>query len=107
MNRYLRLRADIDIIIDLLAVIMAWWITLPVVLTIILCLGLGSGGTLAGMNTARKTHRGHSSLITLQTAAYQGCVYGASILIGGLFTTMTSLAMLGFLALAVALELRP
>ncbi len=34
--------------IDVLALIMAWWITFTVVMTLIMCLGFGPRGIIAG-----------------------------------------------------------
>ncbi|OGE53457.1 hypothetical protein PENARI_c007G04040 [Penicillium arizonense] len=38
---------------DVLAIITAWWITFSIVITIILCLGFGPGGIVAGLSYSR------------------------------------------------------
>ncbi|KAJ5225382.1 hypothetical protein N7468_006607 [Penicillium chermesinum] len=72
---------------DVLAIITAWWITFTVVVTICLCLGFGSGGIVVG------------SL----AAAFQSFMYGGFTPAGGIFATLTSMAMLGTFLLPVVL----
>ncbi|KAH8123683.1 hypothetical protein ACSS6W_007295 [Trichoderma asperelloides] len=64
---------------DVLAVIMAWAITFTAVCTLILCLGFGPTGIGAGTIAA----------------AFQSYMYGAFTPAGGIFATLTSMAMLG------------
>ncbi|PTB66819.1 hypothetical protein BBK36DRAFT_1198516 [Trichoderma citrinoviride] len=63
----------------ILAVILAWAVTFTAVCTLILCLGFGPIGIGAG---------------TL-AAAFQSWAYGALTPAGGIFATLTSMAMLG------------
>ncbi|EHK50402.1 uncharacterized protein TrAtP1_007488 [Trichoderma atroviride] len=62
-----------------LAVIMAWAVTFTAVCTLILCLGFGPAGIGAGT----------------MAAAFQSFMYGAFTPAGGIFATLTSMAMLG------------
>ncbi|KAJ0421100.1 hypothetical protein BJY00DRAFT_283109 [Aspergillus carlsbadensis] len=64
---------------EVLTVITAWWITFTVVMTILLCLGFGPGGIVAGSIAAW----------------FQGWAYGGFTPAGGVFATLTSMAMLG------------
>ncbi|KAL1585220.1 hypothetical protein WHR41_05767 [Cladosporium halotolerans] len=66
--------------------ITVWWITFTIIITLVLCLGFGPGGVVAG------------SL----AAAFQAWAYGAFTPAGGIFATLTSLGMVGMLAPAVA-----
>lgn len=68
-----------------LAIIFAWWITFTIVCTIIMSLGFGPAGIIAG--TA--------------AAAFQSFMYGGFTPAGGLFATLTSMAMVGTLMPAV------
>ncbi|KAJ0120876.1 uncharacterized protein J7T55_015612 [Diaporthe amygdali] len=65
----------------ILAVVLAWWITFTVICTIILVIGFGPAGVIAG--TA--------------AAAFQSFMYGGFTPAGGLFATLTSMAMVGTL----------
>ncbi|KAJ5080922.1 hypothetical protein N7456_013632, partial [Penicillium angulare] len=65
----------------ILAAITAWWITFTVLVIILLCLGFGPIGILPG------------SL----AAAFQSWMYGGFTPAGGIFATLTSMAMLGLL----------
>ncbi|OTA02512.1 hypothetical protein A9Z42_0029110 [Trichoderma parareesei] len=71
----------------ILAVIITWAITFTFVCTLILCLGFGPIGIGAG---------------TL-AAAFQSWMYGAFTPAGGIFATLTSMAMLGTLMPAASL----
>ncbi|KAL6799966.1 hypothetical protein J3E68DRAFT_397035 [Trichoderma sp. SZMC 28012] len=71
----------------ILAVIMAWAITFTAICTLIICLGFGPVGIGAG---------------TL-AAAFQSYMYGAFTPAGGIFATLTSMAMLGTLMPAAAI----
>ncbi|PON27161.1 hypothetical protein TGAM01_v204110 [Trichoderma gamsii] len=62
-----------------LTIIMAWAITFTAVCTLILCLGFGPAGIGAGTIAA----------------AFQSYMYGAFTPAGGIFATLTSMAMLG------------
>ncbi|KAB8078122.1 hypothetical protein BDV29DRAFT_166927 [Aspergillus leporis] len=64
---------------DVIAPITAWWITFTIVMTIIMTLGFGPSGIVAG------------SL----AAAFQSFMYGGFTPAGGIFATLTSMAMLG------------
>ncbi|OCL09612.1 hypothetical protein AOQ84DRAFT_375681 [Glonium stellatum] len=64
-----------------LAVIIAWSVTFTIVVTLVMCLGFGRGGVIAG------------SL----AAVCQSFMYGAFTPAGGIFATLTSMAMLGTL----------
>ncbi|KAL7792068.1 hypothetical protein V8C37DRAFT_381485 [Trichoderma ceciliae] len=64
-----------------LAVIMAWAVTFTAICTLILCLGFGPAGIGAGTFAA----------------AFQSYMYGAFTPAGGIFATLTSMAMLGTL----------
>lgn len=70
-----------------LAMIFAWWITFTIVCTIIMSLGFGPIGIIPG--TA--------------AAAFQAFMYGGFTPAGGLFATLTSMAMVGTLMPAVLL----
>jgi len=70
-----------------LVLITVWWVTFTIIVTFVLCLGFGPSGVIPG------------SL----AAALQGWAYGAFTPAGGIFATLTSLGMVGFLAPAVAL----
>ncbi|KAL5091328.1 hypothetical protein H0G86_009154 [Trichoderma simmonsii] len=72
---------------QILAIIMAWAITFTAICTLILCLGFGPVGIGAG---------------TL-AAAFQSYMYGAFTPAGGIFATLTSMAMLGSLMPAAAI----
>ncbi|KAJ5673624.1 hypothetical protein N7507_002751 [Penicillium longicatenatum] len=72
---------------DILAVITAWWITFTVVVIIFLCLGFGPVGIVPG------------SL----AAAFQSWMYGGFTPAGGIFATLTSMAMLGLLVPGVVI----
>ncbi|EHK18072.1 uncharacterized protein TRIVIDRAFT_159689, partial [Trichoderma virens Gv29-8] len=72
---------------EILAIIMAWAITFTAMCTLILCLGFGPVGIGAG---------------TL-AAAFQSYMYGAFTPAGGIFATLTSMAMLGTLMPAAAI----
>ncbi|CAG8376290.1 unnamed protein product [Penicillium salamii] len=74
---------------DVLAVITVWWITFFVVMGLIMVLGFGPFGIVIG------------SL----AAGFQSFMYGGFTPAGGIFATLTSMAMLGTLrpaALAIA-----
>ncbi|PYH94032.1 hypothetical protein BO71DRAFT_399203 [Aspergillus ellipticus CBS 707.79] len=71
---------------DVIAIIMVWWVTFTVVTTIIICLGFGPAGVVAG------------SL----AAAFQSFMYGGFTPAGGIFATLTSMAMLGTLMFPAA-----
>ncbi|KAJ5771683.1 hypothetical protein N7520_002212 [Penicillium odoratum] len=64
---------------DVVAVINAWCITFFIVITIILCLGFGPAGIVPG------------SL----AAGFQSYMYGGFTPAGGIFATLTSMAMIG------------
>ncbi|KAF2260578.1 hypothetical protein CC78DRAFT_555535 [Lojkania enalia] len=64
-----------------IAIITAWWITFTLVTTLIMCLGFGPGGVVAGS----------------AAAVFQSFMYGAFTPAGGIFATLTSMAMLGTL----------
>ncbi|KAL7900350.1 hypothetical protein HDV63DRAFT_370920 [Trichoderma sp. SZMC 28014] len=64
---------------QVLTIIMAWAITFTAVCTLILCLGFGPAGIGAGTIAA----------------AFQSYMYGAFTPAGGIFATLTSMAMLG------------
>ncbi|GAM41997.1 hypothetical protein TCE0_043r15580 [Talaromyces pinophilus] len=64
---------------DILAVITAWWITFTVVMMIVMSLGFGPRGIVAGSIAA----------------AFQSFMYGGFTPAGGIFATFTSMAMLG------------
>ncbi|KAJ5946435.1 hypothetical protein N7454_003274 [Penicillium verhagenii] len=66
---------------DILAAITAGWITFTVLMTVFLCLGFGPVGIVPG------------SL----AAAFQSWMYGGFTPAGGIFATLTSMAMLGLL----------
>ncbi|KAL1970740.1 hypothetical protein VTN77DRAFT_2574 [Rasamsonia byssochlamydoides] len=66
---------------DIFAIILAWAITFTVIMILILSLGFGSAGIIAG------------SL----AAAFQSFMYGGFTPAGGIFATLTSMAMLGTL----------
>ncbi|KAH9909510.1 hypothetical protein F4778DRAFT_711734 [Xylariomycetidae sp. FL2044] len=66
--------------------LVAWTITFTVLVTLALCLGFGPAGVLPG------------SL----AAAFQSAMYGGFTPAGGLFATLTSLAMVGLLSPALA-----
>ncbi|XPS75412.1 hypothetical protein M3J09_007499 [Ascochyta lentis] len=70
-----------------IAIIMAWWITFTIVATLLLCLGFGPKGIIPG------------SL----AGAFQALMYGGFTPAGGVFATLTSMAMLGTLARSVAI----
>ncbi|KAF7198387.1 hypothetical protein HII31_00126 [Pseudocercospora fuligena] len=69
------------------SVIIAWAITFTVVAFLLLSLGFGPGGIIAGS----------------AAAAFQSWAYGGFTPAGGIFATLTSLAMLGYLVPPVAL----
>ncbi|PSN59009.1 hypothetical protein BS50DRAFT_509338 [Corynespora cassiicola Philippines] len=71
----------------IIAIITAWWITFTLVATIVLCFGFGPSGVVAG------------SL----AATFQSFMYGGFTPAGGIFATLTSMAMLGTLAWPVAI----
>ncbi|KAL6886287.1 hypothetical protein HDV57DRAFT_490104 [Trichoderma longibrachiatum] len=71
----------------ILAVILAWAVSFTAVCTLILCLGFGPIGIGAG---------------TL-AAAFQSWMYGAFTPAGGIFATLTSMAMLGTLMPAASI----
>ncbi|PSS14996.1 hypothetical protein M430DRAFT_20308 [Amorphotheca resinae ATCC 22711] len=62
-----------------LAILMAWWITFTLVITILMTLGFGPAGVLSG------------SL----AAAFQSWMYGGFTPAAGIFATLTSVGMLG------------
>ncbi|UNI18287.1 hypothetical protein JDV02_004564 [Purpureocillium takamizusanense] len=70
-----------------LAIVMAWAITFTAVCALLLCLGFGPIGIVAG---------------TL-AAAFQSYMYGGFTPAGGIFATLTSMAMLGTLMPAAAI----
>ncbi|PKX89357.1 uncharacterized protein P174DRAFT_445899 [Aspergillus novofumigatus IBT 16806] len=72
---------------DVLAAITAWWITFTIVITIIMSLGFGPAGVVAG------------SL----AAGFQSFMYSGFTPAGGIFATLTSMAMLGTLMFPAAL----
>ncbi|KAH8700431.1 hypothetical protein BGW36DRAFT_374121 [Talaromyces proteolyticus] len=72
---------------DVLAIITAWWITFTVVMTIIMTLGFGPGGIIAGSIAA----------------GFQSFMYGGFTPAGGIFATLTSMAMLGTFMLPVVI----
>ncbi|OTB01762.1 hypothetical protein M426DRAFT_14217 [Hypoxylon sp. CI-4A] len=65
--------------------IIAWAITFTVLVTLMLCAGFGPAGVIPG------------SL----AAAFQSAMYGGFTPAGGIFATLTSLAMLGFFVPAI------
>ncbi|KAM0263541.1 hypothetical protein ACHAQJ_001160 [Trichoderma viride] len=71
----------LDSVLEWLAqpLIMAWAVTFTAVCTLILCLGFGPAGIGAGTIAA----------------AFQSYMYGAFTPAGGIFATLTSMAMLG------------
>ncbi|TFB00228.1 hypothetical protein CCMA1212_007761 [Trichoderma ghanense] len=71
----------------ILAVILAWAITFTAVCTLILCLGFGPVGIGAGT----------------VAAVFQSWMYGAFTPAGGIFATLTSMAMLGTLMPAASI----
>ncbi|KAJ2969468.1 hypothetical protein NQ176_g8649 [Zarea fungicola] len=71
----------------ILAIIIAWAATFTIICILILCLGFGPVGVGA---------------VTL-AAAFQSYMYGAFTPAGGVFATLTSMAMLGTLMPAAAL----
>jgi hypothetical protein len=112
--RCLSVRAnDLSLIVssDILAVVLAWAITFTAVCIIILGLGFGPVGIGAG------TFRGTSlrvffpfcncssrplmNVIGTLAAAFQGWMYGAFSPAGGIFATLTSMAMTGMLQPAI------
>ncbi|KAL3587741.1 hypothetical protein FPOAC2_13640 [Fusarium poae] len=70
-----------------LAIIIAWAVTFTIVCSLILCLGFGPIGIGAG---------------TL-AAAFQSFAYGGFTPAGGIFATITSMAMLGTMMPAAAI----
>ncbi|KAF4612542.1 hypothetical protein G7Y89_g15590 [Cudoniella acicularis] len=62
-----------------LAIVMAWWITFTLVMTICMTLGFGPAGIVAGSIAA----------------GFQSWMYGGFTPAGGLFATLTSVGMLG------------
>ncbi|KAF3760208.1 hypothetical protein M406DRAFT_358542 [Cryphonectria parasitica EP155] len=65
----------------ILAVVIAWAVTFTLTCTIIMCLGFGPVGIIAGS----------------AAAAFQSFMYGGFTPAGGLFATLTSMAMVGTL----------
>lgn len=91
---------------DVLTIIMAWAITFTAVCTLILCLGFGPAGIGAGRRSpfiqipsnSIKRSAVKRRLIRNQgtiAAAFQSYMYGAFTPAGGIFATLTSMAMLG------------
>lgn len=87
---------------DVLTVIMAWAITFTAVCTLILCLGFGPAGIGAGRRSSLTQIvfkcGVESALIRHEgtiAAAFQSYMYGAFTPAGGIFATLTSMAMLG------------
>ncbi|EME83812.1 uncharacterized protein MYCFIDRAFT_135172 [Pseudocercospora fijiensis CIRAD86] len=72
---------------DIYIVILAWAITFTIVAALLLSLGFGPVGFIAGS----------------AAAAFQSWAYGGFTPAGGIFATLTSLAMLGCLVPPVAL----
>ncbi|KAK0761331.1 hypothetical protein N5P37_006280 [Trichoderma harzianum] len=68
-------------------IVMAWAITFTAICTLIICLGFGPVGIGAGTFAA----------------AFQSYMYGAFTPAGGIFATLTSMAMLGILMPATAI----
>jgi len=64
----------------IIAILMAWWITFTLMITILMTMGFGPGGILSG------------SL----AAAFQSWMYGGFTPAAGIFATLTSVGMLGF-----------
>lgn len=86
---------------------MAWWITFIVFVTIILSIGFGPAGVVAGKDMNNPVRRTDSMILTAwlgsMAAAFQTWMYGGFTPAGGLFATLTSFAMLGILAPLVVL----
>lgn len=85
---------------DVLAVIFAWWITFTITLTIVLGVGFGRLGVGAG-GAPFHHNRGLLSILLLGTVAaiFQSMAYGALTPAGGIFATLTSIAMTDRLSL--------
>ncbi|KAL2802652.1 hypothetical protein BJX63DRAFT_414522 [Aspergillus granulosus] len=66
---------------EVLRILTAWWITFTVVMIILLSLGFGPAGVVAGSIAAW----------------FQSFMYGGFTPAGGIFATLTSMAMLGVL----------
>jgi hypothetical protein len=87
---------------ETLLIITVWWITFVVVLIIVSCIGLNPVGVAAGLAypLTRRIVTGPYKLTrsTGSAAAYfQSWMYGGFTPAGGIFATLTSMAMLGTL----------
>jgi hypothetical protein len=85
---------------DILILIMAWWISFTIVVILILSLGFGPAGVVAGMTMDDMIATNAIAYISRGSlaAAFQAWMYGGFTPAAGIFATMTSLAMLGLLA---------
>ncbi len=92
---------------DVVAAALAWLITFYVVCIIILGLGFGPAGVVAGMRlpllTVKLCHADHGSDAGSLAAGFQAYMYGGFTPAGGIFATLTSMAMLGLLMPAVVI----
>ena len=90
---------------DILAIIMAWWITFTLVVTVVLSLGFGPVGVGYGNYLALPEIIIGLTGFALGTlaAGFQSWAYGGFTPPAGLFATLTSLAMTSALGPPVAL----
>ncbi|CAJ2509019.1 Uu.00g140450.m01.CDS01 [Anthostomella pinea] len=91
---------DLVVCEDVYWALVMWAILFTAAVTLGLCMGFGSGGVVADTN---KPFYIYYSLASSIAAAFQPAAYGGFTPAGGLFATLTSLAMLGILAPAIAL----
>ncbi|KGO43847.1 hypothetical protein PEX1_038840 [Penicillium expansum] len=73
---------------DILAAITAWWITFTLVMALLMFLGFGPVGIVAGLLC---------QFLWSLAAGFQSFMYGGFTPAGGIFATLTSMAMLGTL----------
>ena len=83
---------------------MAWWITFTVVLLLVFAVGfnpvgIGAGESFGGLKASSflLEHKADSYATGTAAAAFQSWAYGGFTPAGGIFATLTSMAMLGFL----------
>lgn len=89
---------------DIVILITVWWITFTITITLVLCLGFGPYGVVAGeQKTLLVPKYQTDDLRGSLAAAFQAWAYGAFTPAGGMFATLTSLGMVGLLAPAVAI----
>ena len=84
--------------IDILAVIMAWWITFNIVTSLIMSLGFGPVGVVGGELSSpvgKAVMNTEHSFAGSVAAIFQSVMYGAFTPAAGIFATLTSIAMGG------------